>query len=138
MRRAAQRDGNEQQIIDAARRCGATVQRLSDRGVPDLLIGHIGKTYLVEVKDPEAERGRAQAVKLTPDQANWWQWWRGQVSLVTTPVSIYELLGYDCACGHRPGRHTDAGDCEYCECRRFEISDLVASEAPKGPEWGKP
>ena len=81
-RRAARRDGNEKSIIDALRAAGCSVQALSAKGVPDLLVGFQGRTYLMEVKTP---RG-----KLTTDEEAWIGNWQGQVRIVR---SIEEALG---------------------------------------------
>ena len=51
MRRAARRDDNEKQIIDALRRCGAYVKVINDDGTFDLLVAYHGATLLLEVKD---------------------------------------------------------------------------------------
>lgn len=76
MRRAAKVDANQEQIVDALRAVGATVQTLAavGKGVPDLLVGYQGKTLLLEVKDgrrPPSER------RLTEDQLVWHGAWRG-------------------------------------------------------------
>ena len=48
MRRAARTDANQTAIVDAMRKCGATVWVI---GLPvDLLVGHAGTWALVEVK----------------------------------------------------------------------------------------
>jgi hypothetical protein len=51
------RDGNEAAIVDALRAAGATVTRLGDAGVPDLLVGYRGSTLLLEIKLPLGARG---------------------------------------------------------------------------------
>ena len=53
MRRAAKIDANQTQVVIALRAAGATVQSLAavGVGVPDLLVGFRGQTYLMEVKD---------------------------------------------------------------------------------------
>ena len=51
MRRAARRDDNEKQIIDALRRCGAYVKAINDDGTFDLLVAYNNRTFLIEVKD---------------------------------------------------------------------------------------
>ena len=66
-RYAAKRDCNEQPIIDEFERLGAVVQQLSSRDVPDLLVGFLGTTHLVEVKWENAQ--------LTPGQATWHKRW---------------------------------------------------------------
>lgn len=51
MRRAARRDTNEPQIVEAMRACGAHVERINDEGRFDLLVWYRGRTLLLEVKD---------------------------------------------------------------------------------------
>jgi hypothetical protein len=76
MRRAAKVDANQEQVVQALRAAGATVQSLAGVGVgvPDLLVGHQGKTILLEVKDG---RKVPSARRLTEDQLKWHGAWRG-------------------------------------------------------------
>jgi len=74
MRRAAKRDDNEGAIIDALRDVGCRVTQLSGAGVPDLLVGRRGVTYLLEVKDPTKPK-RDQ--RLTEPQVQWHGEWAG-------------------------------------------------------------
>lgn len=76
MRRAAAIDANQPAIVQALRAIGCTVQPLHTvgAGVPDLLVGHANRTFLLEVKDgskPPSKRA------LTPDQLEWHGAWRG-------------------------------------------------------------
>ena len=68
-RHAAKRDANEAEIIAALELCGASVVRLSQKGVPDLLIGYRGRTFLAEVKSASG--------KLTDDQIKFREGWDG-------------------------------------------------------------
>ena len=70
----AARDENETVIVEVLRRGGASVHRISAKGVPDLLVGLVGRsgrgeTHLIEVKGPLGPRGGESSVKLTPAQA---------------------------------------------------------------------
>jgi AcrR family transcriptional regulator len=69
-RTAARRDANEAEIVDALLRAGAVVHRLSGRGLPDLLVGYRGQTYLLEVKAPKDAR-------LTDDERSFFEGWQG-------------------------------------------------------------
>ena len=56
------RDGNHAAIVQAFRDTGCSVIELTDTGVPgwpDLAIGLLGRTELVEVKNPDTAYGRA-------------------------------------------------------------------------------
>lgn len=57
IRRVARRDDNEASIVDALRRAGALVFRLSERDLPDLLVGFRERWLLLEVKAPAGPRG---------------------------------------------------------------------------------
>jgi Holliday junction resolvase len=84
-RRAAKRDANERGIIDALRDVGATVVQLSDTGVPDLLVGFRGASYLLEVKAP---RGT-----LTDEQTAFLALWRGQVAVIRSVDEALAVIG---------------------------------------------
>ena len=78
--RGRKTDANQASIMAALRQVGATVVDLSavERGVPDLLVGFRGHTYLLEVKN-KAGRNR-----LTADQDVFLAWWHG-----VPPVIVY-------------------------------------------------
>ena len=78
--RGRKTDANQASIMAALRQVGATVVDLSavGRGVPDLLVGFRGHTYLLEVKN-KAGRNR-----LTADQDVFLAWWHG-----VPPVIVY-------------------------------------------------
>lgn len=89
MRRAAKIDDNQELIVRALRRAGASVQSLGavGSGCPDLLVGHRGRTFLIEVKDGTKAPSK-QA--LNPAQKAWHAAWRG--SRVEVARSIQEAL----------------------------------------------
>lgn len=76
MRLAGRRDGNHGEIRDGLRDCGWKVEDLGGLGggVPDLLVGAAGVNILLEVKVPGG--------KLTGDEPDWHDAWRGQVDVV--------------------------------------------------------
>lgn len=88
---AARRDLNERPIIDALKAAGCTVQQLSIKGCPDLLVGcrdfdtGLRVNYLMEVK---GEKG-----KLTPDELAWIEAWNGQVHIVRSPEQALKIIG---------------------------------------------
>lgn len=90
-RYAAKRDLNEREIIDTLVAVGCTVQQLSIKGCPDLLVGvndpntGIPKNYLMEIK---GEKG-----KLTPDEETWIAAWQGSVFIVRTPEQALTIIG---------------------------------------------
>lgn len=83
------RDANEKAIVDALVAAGAVVTRLDDDGVPDLLVGYQGRTYLLEVKVPERADGKAHTRKgqggageFTAAQVKWWNAWIGEPAII--------------------------------------------------------
>ena len=85
MRTRAKVDANQCDVVAALRAIGCTVVSLAavGRGVPDLLVGRLGRTYLLEVKDgrrPPSER------KLTEDQLKWHGAWLGGTLAVVCDV----------------------------------------------------
>lgn len=85
MRRAAKIDANQPEIVRALRAIGCTVHSLAPvgDGCPDLLVGHAGRTALLEVKDgslPPSDR------KLTPKQLDWHAKWNGGTLAVVCDV----------------------------------------------------
>ncbi len=90
-------DHNQQLIVEALRRAGASVQVLSEfgRGVPDLLIGYTTHdrrpiNILIEIKNPS---GRCD---LTEAEERWIEAWRGQVAICRTPEEALAILEDAC------------------------------------------
>lgn len=83
MRRAARVDENQSDIVAALRAIGATVKVISQGdGIPDLLVGFMGKTILLEVKDGKKP---PSARKLTPAEQKFFDEWRGgSLAIVNT------------------------------------------------------
>ena len=65
-------------IVKALRMVGCSVAPLHTvgGGVPDLLVGRDGQTYLIEIKNPNVPK-RDKALKAT--QVEWHAAWRGSV-----------------------------------------------------------
>lgn len=92
MRRAAKVDANQPEIVAALRAAGATVISLAacGSGIPDLLVGHAGKTALIEVKDGSLPPSKRQ---LTPDQLKWHgEWTGGTLAVVCDVESALRVL----------------------------------------------
>lgn len=103
IRRAAKRDESEGPIVQALEAVGATVQRLSAEGVPDLLVGWRGRMWLLEVKLPLTKRGAVQPGRslkhkggrgdMTAAQVAWWAWWKGPPPVVVrTPMEALAAI----------------------------------------------
>lgn len=83
LRYAARRvDKNQAEIVAAFRALGASVISLHDAGtgIPDLLVGLHGVTFLVEVKNPDTKG------KLNERQERWHADWRGAPVVVVYTV----------------------------------------------------
>lgn len=104
IRRAAKRDESEPDIVRALEAVGATVQRLSADGVPDLLVGWRGQMWLLECKMPLTPRGAYQPGRnlrhkggrgdMTATQAAWWDAWKGPPPVVVrTPAEALAAIG---------------------------------------------
>lgn len=85
MRTAAKRDGNESEIVAALEGVGCSVTRLSQKGVPDLLVARQGVNFLIEVKEPKG--------KLTEDQETFIWNWKGSVAVVRSVEEALEVVG---------------------------------------------
>lgn len=83
IRRAARTDRNQREIVQGLRRAGASVQIASmvGSGFPDLVIGAYGGNSLIEIKDG---RKCASERKLTADQIEFRQSWKGRIVTVET------------------------------------------------------
>ena len=77
MRRAAKVDANQKEIVEGLRKLGCSVEVTSavGKGFPDIIVGLRGKNYLIEIKD--GNKCPSQQ-KLTSDQIEWHDAWRGQ------------------------------------------------------------
>ena len=91
-RRKARIDANHNEIVEALRAIGATVQSLATvgDGCPDILVGYQGADYLMEIKDGSKAPSKR---RLTPDQIIWRQRWRGHVHIVNCVEDAYHAIG---------------------------------------------
>lgn len=91
MRTRPRKDSNHTDIIVTFRACGATVMDTASlgKGCPDAVIGYRGHSVLVEIKDgskPPSQR------KLTVDEYEFQQTWRGKYVVITSVDDVIELL----------------------------------------------
>jgi len=84
-------DRNQSEIVEALRAIGATVAITSGlgKGFPDLVAGYRGINYLIEVKDWQQVPSKR---RLTPDEAEFHQMWRGQICVVETKDEAISLV----------------------------------------------
>jgi len=84
MRYANRIDANQNDIVDALRKAGATVRIITmGDGVPDLLVGYMGYTLLLEVKDGKKV---PSARKLTDAEQKFFNEWTGGLLAIVNSV----------------------------------------------------
>jgi hypothetical protein len=86
MKYRGSRDANHLAMAAAFESLGCTTADLALAGVtgfPDLVVGCAGRTYLVEIKNPDTAYGRAG---LNRDQSAFARDWRGGLVYVVTCV----------------------------------------------------
>ena len=93
MRRKAKRDVNEGGIVDGLRGIGASVNRINEEDLPDLLVGFRGKNYLIEIKAPPGPRGGVSGRTLTTGQLKWAMDWRGQIDMARDLDEALRIIG---------------------------------------------
>lgn len=91
MRRAARTDANHAEIAQAFRKLGCSFLSLAPlgKGAPDAAIGLYGLTILAEIKNGAKP---PSARKLTPDQREFWDTWKGGVRLVPDLDAVVETV----------------------------------------------
>jgi hypothetical protein len=90
--RARKIDSNQRAVVKSLRGIpGVTVKILSmvGEGCPDLLIGYKGKNFLVELKDGSKP---PSARKLTPDELEFINQWKGHVAVCNSFDEIFKLI----------------------------------------------
>lgn len=83
------RDANHREIVQALRDAYISVFDAGDigHGYPDLVCGFQGQNYLLEIK--------TESGKLTPDQVEFIDSWRGTVHIVRTPAEALRVFGVE-------------------------------------------
>ena len=92
MRKFARVDDNHAEIAAALRQAGCSVQSLASlgSGCPDLLVGRHNANFLLEVKDGRKSPSKR---RLTPDEKDWHEAWRGQVCVVESVNDALWVVG---------------------------------------------
>ena len=82
---AIKSDGNTKAIVKELRAAGVSVSYMDagmySKGLPDLLCGINGRTYVLEVKNPDGRN------RMTPSQVKWHADWRGEAPIVVASVA---------------------------------------------------
>lgn len=93
MRHRARKDQNQGLIVTALRKIGASVAILDDRDLPDLLVGHEGKTVLIELKDGSRKPSER---RLRPGQQRFFDEWKGGTLVkAETLADAFAALGIE-------------------------------------------
>jgi len=84
-------DDNQKEIVKQIRRLGITVVHLHTigKGCPDLLLGFQKRNYLIELKDYKKTNSQK---KLTEDEVEFFNTWRGQVNICETLDDILSVI----------------------------------------------
>jgi Holliday junction resolvase len=92
MRRAAKIDDNQKKIVEQLRRCGVSVAVTSmmGKGFPDIIAGHNGVNYMIELKDGAKTASRR---KLTEDEQEWHKKWKGKVHVADDIDDCLKIIG---------------------------------------------
>jgi len=92
MRRAAKIDDNQKKIVEGLRKCGVSVSVTSmmGKGFPDIIAGHSGTNYMIELKDGNKTASRR---KLTEDEQEWHDKWKGQVAVADSLEDCLIIIG---------------------------------------------
>jgi hypothetical protein len=92
VRTRARVDTNQPAIVEVLRGAGATVLHLHTigRGCPDIAVGIHGKNYLMEIKDGSKSPSKQ---KLTRDEQEWHDAWRGEVCIVSSVDEALAAIG---------------------------------------------
>ena len=89
--RARRIDDNQKQVVKNLRQLGLSVVIVSMVPVGfDFIIGHKGKNYLIELKDGQKVKSKK---KLTENETDFFNNWRGQVNKCETIEEILFVIG---------------------------------------------
>jgi len=85
-------DGNHAEVVKALRRCGIGVLSLAavGSGIPDLLVAFRGVTVLLEIKNPDSDRGAPSKVK--QNTLDFLASWPGKAYVVWSPEEAVRVV----------------------------------------------
>lgn len=93
--RTGHKDANQDEIVRALREIGASVAITSGAGygLPDLIVGFRGETFLLEVKDGTKPMSKK---KLSANEAYFVEHWKGRpVAIVESVADALRAIGID-------------------------------------------
>ncbi len=94
MARGSSLDANHKEIVEVLEKAGCSVLSLADQGggCPDIVVGHHGRNFLLEIKNPKTAYGRKG---LNPNQKKWAGTWNGVVVVVRSPIEALRAIGFE-------------------------------------------
>jgi hypothetical protein len=99
-RHAAHVDTNHREIVNGLLARGCSVLVLSKKGVPDLLVGHGERNFLIELKREEYEEEKKDGYtrknrrpRLNEEQARFHAYWKGHVDVAWTLEEALRIVG---------------------------------------------
>jgi Holliday junction resolvase len=90
--RAKRVDDNQKEIVRQLRQLGASVRPLHmvGQGLPDIIVGVRNQNFLIEIKDGKKSKSKK---KLTDDEQEFFDTWKGQVAKCETLEEIIKIIG---------------------------------------------
>ena len=90
--RAKRVDANQKEIVRQLRQLGLSVRHLHmvGDGLPDIIVGHRKQNFLIEIKDGKKAKSKK---KLTDDEQEFFDTWKGQVAKCETLDEILKVVG---------------------------------------------
>lgn len=84
-------DANHKSIVEGLRAIGATVRSTAaiGKGFPDIAVGYRNQNWLFEIKNPDLYPSQRH---LTTAEAEFFENWRGQVSIIETLDDALKLI----------------------------------------------
>jgi hypothetical protein len=90
--RAKRVDDNQALLVNQLRQLGLSVRHLHmvGDGLPDIIVGHRKQNFLIEIKDHKKTKSQK---KLTKDEQDFFDTWKGQVDKCETLEEIIRVVG---------------------------------------------
>lgn len=90
--RAKRVDDNQAKIVKQLRQLGLSVRHLHmvGDGLPDIIVGYRKQNFLIEIKDSQKIPSQK---KLTKDEQEFFDTWKGQVDKCETLEEIIKVVG---------------------------------------------
>lgn len=91
--RAKKVDANQKELVKQIRKIPGVsvfITSMVGDGFVDVIAGHRGKSYLLEIKDPSQPPSKR---KLTPDEQEFHRTWQGHAAVVETLDDVLRELG---------------------------------------------